>query len=84
MERISFGELQDMQEMLDRLQYLQKYGIGLEVVFGTGLQEASVVPAGTLLRPKAPALLASRATRRSTALEKWLSPGTPRHTSNDS
>ena len=50
----------------------------LRWVFGTGLQEASVAPAGTLLRPKSPALLASRATRRATALEKWLSPGTPR------
>jgi hypothetical protein len=58
--------------MLDRLQYLQKYGIGLEVVFGTGLQEASVAPAGTFLSPKAPALLASRSTRKATALEKWL------------
>jgi hypothetical protein len=28
------------------LQYLQEHGIGLEVVFGTGLQEASVAPAG--------------------------------------
>src|ERR1700674_697322 len=50
----------------------------LRWVFGTGLQEASVAPAGTFLRPKSPALLASRATRGATALEKWLSPGTPR------
>jgi hypothetical protein len=60
------------------LQYLQEHGIGLEVVFGTGLQKASVAPAGTFLRPKSPALLASRATRSAAALEKWLSPGTPR------
>ena len=33
--------------------------------------EASVVPAGTFLRPKAPALPAGLATRRDTALEKW-------------
>ena len=46
----------------------------LRWVFGNGLQEASVAPAGTFLRPKSPALLASRATRRATALEKWLSP----------
>jgi hypothetical protein len=60
------------------LQCLQKYGIGLEVVFGTGLQEASVAPAGTFLRPKSPALLASRTTRRATALETWLTPASPR------
>jgi hypothetical protein len=46
------------------LQYLQKYGIGLEVVFGTGLQKASVAPAGIFFRPRSPALLASRATGR--------------------
>lgn len=34
------------------LQYLQEHGIGLEVLFGTGLQEASVAPAGTFPRPK--------------------------------
>ena len=50
----------------------------LRWVFGTGLQEASVAPAGTFLLPKSPALPACRATRRATALEKWLSPGTPR------
>jgi hypothetical protein len=60
------------------LQYLQKYGIGLELVFGTGVQDASVAHAGTYLRPKGTALLAARATRKATALEKWLSPRTPR------
>ena len=50
----------------------------LRWLFGNGLQEASVAPAGIFLRPKSPALLASRATRRATALEKWLSPGSPR------
>jgi hypothetical protein len=53
-------------------------------VFVTGLQEASVAPAGTFLRPKAPALLASRATRRATALETWLVLVVHRHTSNKS
>ena len=50
----------------------------LRWVFGNGLQEASVAAAGTFLRSKSPALLASRATRGATALEKWLSPGSPR------
>jgi hypothetical protein len=59
------------------LQYLREHEIVLRWVFGTGLQEASVAPAGTFLRRKSPALLASRAIRKATALEKWLSPGTP-------
>jgi hypothetical protein len=39
----------------------------------TQYREAS--PVGTFLRPKALALAACRATRRATALEKWLSHG---------
>ena len=73
-----FCDADTPESTVQSLQYLQKYGIGLEVVFGTALQEASVAPAETFRRPKAPALLASRATRKATALEKWLSPGTPR------
>jgi hypothetical protein len=45
--------------------------LGSRWVFGTGLQVASVVPAGTFLLPKSPALPACLATRRATALEKW-------------
>lgn len=56
----------------------QKYGIGLEVVFGSGLQEISIVPAGLFFCHKAPALLASCADTKATALEERLSPGTPR------
>ncbi len=50
----------------------------LRWVFGNGLQDASVAPSRTFLRPKSPALLASRATRRATALERRMTPGTPR------
>jgi serine/threonine protein kinase len=80
-ERISgayFSDADTPESTVQFLQYLQKYGIGLEVVFGTGLQEASVAPAGTFLRSKSPALPACRATRRATALEKWLNLGVPR------
>jgi hypothetical protein len=73
-----FGDADTPESIVQFLQYLQKYGIGLELVFGTGVQDASVAPAGTFLRPKATALPASRVTTKATALEKWLSPGTPR------
>ena len=62
--RAFFRDADTLESTVQFLQYLQKYGIGLDLVFGTGLQESSVVPAGALLRPKTPALLASRATRK--------------------
>jgi hypothetical protein len=62
------------------LQYLQKYGIGLELVFGTGLQEASVAPAD-FSSPKGSSFTGLSCHQKGCGLgkvvESWYSTGIP-------